>query len=55
MLLHVSTFKSHPQGAHCALLKLHTDFMALVKLKLLKYKMMNIIKMLIVQHYKRYA
>ena len=29
MLLHVST--CHPQGAHCALLKLHTDFLVLVK------------------------
>ena len=23
--------KCHPQGAHCALLKLRTDFLALVK------------------------
>ena len=23
--------KYHPQGAHCALLKLHTDFLVLVK------------------------
>ena len=32
--------KCHPQGAHCALLKLHTDF-GLDKKKLLKYKMIN--------------
>ena len=30
--------KCHPQGAHCALLKLHTDFSGLSKIKLLKYK-----------------
>ena len=23
--------KCHPQGAHCALLKLHTDFLVLVQ------------------------
>ena len=34
--------KSRPQGAHCALLKLHTDFQILVKIKLLKYKMINL-------------
>ena len=34
--------KCHPQGAHCVLLKLHTDFLVLVKL--LKYKMINFAK-----------
>ena len=31
MLLHVSTFKMSFSGSHCALLKLHTDFLFLVK------------------------
>ena len=39
--------KCHPQGAHCALLKLHTDFFGLSKIRLLKYKMINFNKMLI--------
>ena len=38
--------KCHPQGASCALLKLHTDFMILLK-KLLKYKIINLNKILI--------
>ena len=33
--------KCHPQGAHCALLKLHTEFLVVVKKKLLKYKMIK--------------
>jgi hypothetical protein len=41
--------KCHPQGDHCALLKLHTDFFGLSKVKLLKYKMIKFNKMLIVQ------
>ena len=34
--------KCHPRGAHCALLKLHTEFSGLSKRKLLKYKMINV-------------
>ena len=44
----------HPQGAHCALLKLHTDF-GLGKIKLLKYKTINFNKMLIVQGDKSFC
>ena len=47
--------KFHPQGAHCALLKLHTDFSGLSKMKLLKYKTINFNKMLIVQRNKGFA
>ena len=36
--------KCHPQGAHCVLLKLHTDFLFLEK-----YKMISFNEMLIVQ------
>ena len=46
--------KCHPQEAHCALLKLHPD-LGLGKIKLLKYKMINYNKMLIVQRDKRFA
>ena len=46
--------KCHPQGAHCSLLKLHTGTLALVK-KMLKYKLINFNKMLIVQRDKRFA
>ena len=46
--------KCHPQGAHCTLLKLHTDF-GLGERKLLKHKMKNFNKMLIVQRDKRMA
>ena len=47
--------KCHPQGAHCALLKVHTEFSGLSKMKLLKYKMLNFNKMLIVQRNKRFG
>ena len=47
--------KCHPQGAHCALLKLHTDFFGLSKIKLLKYKVINFNKMLTVQRNKRFV
>ena len=47
--------KCHPQGIQCALLTLHTDFSGLSKIKLLKYKMINFNKMLIVQRNKRFA
>ena len=42
--------KCHPQGAQCALLKLHTDFLGLDKMKLLKYKMINFNKPFIKLH-----
>ena len=42
--------KCHPQGAHCVLLKLHTDFLFLEK-----YKMISLNEMLIVQRNKRLA
>ena len=47
MLRHL---KCHLQGAHCALLKFDTDFLFLVK-----YKMINFNKLLIVQRNKRLA
>ena len=47
--------KCHPQGAHCALIKLHTDFFGHGKIKLLKYKMINFNKMLNVQRDIRFA
>ena len=43
--------KCHPQGIQCALLTLHTDFSGLSKIKLLKYKIMNFNKILIVQRH----
>ena len=46
--------KCHRQGAHCALLKLRTD-LGLGKIMLLKYKMINFNKMLIVQRDKRFV
>ena len=47
--------KCHPQGAHCALLKLHIDFFGLSKTKLLKYKTINLNKMLILERNKRFT
>ena len=47
--------KCHLQGALCALRKLPTDFYGLVKIKLLKYKRINVSKMLIVQRDKMSA
>ena len=47
--------KCHHQGARCALLKLHTEFSGLSKVKLLKYKILNVNKMFIVQRDKRFA
>ena len=41
--------KCHPQGAHCASIKLNTDFLGLGKIKLLKYKVINFNKMLILR------
>ena len=55
ILLHVSTFKMSSSGSSLCLDKITYRFSGLSKIKLLKYKMMNINKMLIVQRNKRFA
>ena len=54
MLLHVSTFKMS-SGSSLCLAKITYTFSGLSKIKLLKYKMINFNKMLIVQRNKRFA
>ena len=49
MLLHVSTFKMSSSGSSLCLAKITYGFSGLSKIKLLKYKMINFNKMLIVQ------
>ena len=46
--------KFHPQGAHCALLITYR-FSGLSKINLLKYKIINFNKMLIVERNKSFA
>ena len=55
MLLHVSTFKMSSSGSSLCLAKITYRYLGLGKIKLLKYKMMNFNKMLIVQRNKRFA
>ena len=55
MLLHVSTFKMSSSGSSLCLAKITYRFFGLDKIKLLKYKMINVNKMLIVQRDKRSA
>ena len=55
MLLHVSTFKMSSSGSSLCLPKITYKFLGLGKTKLLKYKMINFNKMLIVQRDKRFA
>ena len=55
MLLHVSTFKMSSSGSSLCLAKITYRFAGLSKIKLLKYKMMNFNKMLIVQRNNRFA
>ena len=49
MLLHVSTFKMSSSGNSLCLTKITYRYLGLGKIKLLKYKMINFNKMLIVQ------
>ena len=49
MLLHVSTFKMSSSGSSLCLAKITYRDFGLGKIKLLKYKMINLNKMLIVQ------
>ena len=55
MLLHVSTFKMSSSGSLLCLAKITYRFSGLSKIKLLKYKMINFNKTLIVQRNKRFA
>ena len=55
MLLHVSTFKMSSSGSSLCLAKITYRFSGLGKIKLLKYKMINFNKILIVQRSKRFA
>ena len=55
MLLHVSTFKMSFSGSTLCIDKITYRFSGLGKIKLLKYKMINFNKMLIVQRDKRFA
>ena len=55
MFLHVSTFKMSSSGSSLCLAKITYRFSGLSKIKLLKYKMINFNKMLIVQRNKRFA
>ena len=55
MLLHVSTFKMSSSGSSLCLTKITYRYLGLGKIKLLKYKMINFNKMLIVQRDKRFA
>ena len=54
-LLHVSTFKMSSSGSSLCLAKITYRFSGLSKIKLLKYKMINFNKMLIVQPNKRFT
>ena len=55
MLLHVSTFKMSSSGSSLCFAKIAYGFSGLSKRKLLKYKMINSNKTLIVQRNKRCA
>ena len=55
MLLHVSTFEMSSSGSSSCLVKITYKFSGLSKIKLLKYKMINFNKTLIVQRNKRFA
>ena len=55
MLLHVSKTKMSSSGSSFCLTKITYRFFGLGKIKLLKYKMVNFNKMLIVQRDKRFA
>ena len=55
MLLHVSTFKMSSSGSSLCLTEITHRFSGLGKIKMLKYRMINCNKMLIVQRDKRYA
>ena len=55
MLLHVSTFKMSSSGSSLCLTKITCRYLGLGKIKLLKYKVINFNKMLIVQRDKRFA
>ena len=55
MLLHVSTFRMSSSDSSLCLVKITYRFSGLSKIKLLKYKMINFNKMLIVQRDKRFA
>ena len=55
MLLHVSTFKISSSGSSLCLAKITHRFFCFSKIKLLKYKMINFNKMLIVQRDNRFA
>ena len=55
MVLHVSTFKMSSSGSSLCLAKITYRFSGINKIKLLKYKMINFNKMLIVQRNKRFA
>ena len=55
MLLHVSTFKMSSSESSLCLAKITYRFSGLSKIKLLKHKMINFSKLLIVQRNKRFA
>ena len=55
MLLHVSTFKMSSSGSSFCLAKVTYRFSGLSKMRLLKYKMINFNKMMIVQRNERFA
>ena len=55
MLLHVSTFKMSSSGSSLCLTKMTYRFLGLGKIKLLKYKMINFNKILIVHRDKSFA
>ena len=55
MFLDVSTFKMSSSGGLLCLAKTTYRFFGLGEIKLLKYKMINFNKMLIVQRDKRFA
>ena len=55
MLLHVSTFKMSSSGSLLCLAKTTYPLFGLGKIKLLKYKMINFNKILIVQRDKRFV
>ena len=55
MLVHVSTFQIPSSGSSLCPAKIIYRFSGLSKINLLKYKMMNFNKMLIVQRDERFA
>ena len=55
MLVQVSTFKMSSSGSSLCLAKITYRFSGLTKINLLKYKMINFNKTLIVQRGKRFA